>query len=115
MFWKKKKQTFDETIEKARKDPQSLGSLLLKFGRIDNRQLEKALSYQREHENELLGKTLIELEFIDRETLETFLLIQDGKKVDIEKVLKLIKYQEKKLTLAHQAVRLASSNIVTIV
>ena len=109
MFW-----PFDKKRRRNRKNAQhdytSLGNLLIKSGMIDGIQLERALSFQDENPEVMLGEALVKLGFIDRGVIEALLVTQGAKreKLDIIDVIKFATDSTKNLVQSHGEVRLAA-------
>lgn len=59
-----------------RKDPNSLGNILLAFENVTPSDLEEAIAYQLRNQDTLLGETMIRLKMITQEQLDEAIIMQ---------------------------------------
>lgn len=76
----KRKKPNGKVAAKAAKDPYSFGNLLLERGLISEVDLDRALAFQRDNQDVMLGEALVHMGVIERGTLETMLLRQEALK-----------------------------------
>jgi len=109
MFWPFKNEGKRDKI-KAQQDYTSLGNMLIRTGMITEEQLEKALRFQDENPEIMLGEALIQLKFIDRGVVEALLIAQEAKrkKSNIMDIIKFATNGTRDLAQVHGEVRLAA-------
>jgi len=73
MWWRKKNGKMKTTLEHrqilAQQDSTSLGNLLVQFRLIEPEHLDRALQFQRDNPDLMLGETLVRMGQIDHEVL----------------------------------------------
>jgi len=117
MFWKKKQEEITRDVDKAKCDSTSLGSLLLEFNHISQRDLDAAIAFQENNQDKFLGEALVSLGKIDRDLVDIMLTVQKnkrGEKRDFHAIMSAIKKQEKRLTIAHNKLQLAAGKLTEI-
>lgn len=60
----------------ARRDKTSIGSILLNLPTVSEDELDRAVEYQQEHQDILLGETMVLLGFITRRQLDEAITLQ---------------------------------------
>jgi hypothetical protein len=63
-------------VSKAAKDPTSLGNILVESHVVDLEDLQKAIRFQQENQDVMLGEALVRLGVLQREVLDALLLQQ---------------------------------------
>ena len=83
---------YAHAVLKATKDPTSLGNILREGNLVSEEDLARAIDFQNDNPDVLLGDTLVRLGVLERSCLEALLLKQEAvRKQDAKSVGKLVK------------------------